>query len=529
MAYREVSMWEIRNVLERVGRGESKSAVERATGHTRKTVGRYVATAESLGWQPGQPVAEELAGEVYRRHRPRAGRGPGDSEVRLLEHQERIRAWLAPGAGEKRGLQLTKVHQLLGRQGVVVPYSSLHRFAVKYCGFNEHQRGTVRLEEVAAGRYAQVDFGRLGYVPGPDGARRLLWALIVVLAFSRHQFVFTSHSQKLPDVIEGLEAAWEFFGGVPELVIVDNMRAVVVKADRYDPVFQRTFEEYASYRGFVIDATRSADPKGKPIVERAVPYVRENFFRGEQWLHRDDVQEGAVRWCLETAGTRVHGTTRQRPLAVFENSEKDALKPLTLPRFDPPTWGEYKVHPDHHVNVGKALYSVPSEHIGKRVTVKSNSRLVRIYCNGELVKTHARQPPGGRATDYLDYPQEKSAYTMRDPQRLIGQAKQHGDELGRFMSRLLEGTFPWSKLRQAQMLMRLGGKYGWQRLDAACARANAFELSNVKRVEGILQQGLDRQAATAAEAAKEPGVKQPPPRFQRPAGAFTHQTGGEQP
>jgi hypothetical protein len=239
------------------------------------------------------------------------------------------------------------------------------------------------------------------------------------------------------------------------------------------------------------------------------------------------VQEGAVRWCLETAGTRVHGTTRQRPLAVFENGERDALKPLSGPQFDPPTWGEYKVHPDHHVNVGKALYSVPSEHIGKRVTVKSNSRLVRIYWNGELVKTHARQPPGGRATDHLDYPQEKSVYTMRDPQRLIRQAKQHGDELGRFMSRLLEGTFPWSKLRQAQMLMRLGGKYGWQRLDAACGRANAFELSNVKRVEGILQQGLDRQAATAEEAAKEPRVEQPPLRFQRPAGAFTHQTGGD--
>jgi hypothetical protein len=526
LAYREVSMWEILNVLERVGRGESKAAVSRVTGHTRKTIAGYVATAENLGWRPGEPVTEELAGVVYRRHRPRSDRGPGDSEALLFEHQELIREWLEPGPGEKRGLQLTKVHRKLEQQGVIVPYSSLHRFAVKHCSFNEYRRGTVRLEEVAPGQYAQVDFGRLGYVPGPAGrGQRLLWALIVVLAFSRHQFVYATHSQKLPDLIEGLEAAWEFFSGVPELLIIDNLKPAVVKADRYDPVFQRTFEEYASYRGFVIDATRGGDPKGKPIVERVVPYVRENFFRGEQWLGIDHVQREAVHWCLATAGTRVHGTTRQRPLAVFENIERGALKEFTLPRFDPPAWGEYKVHPDHHVNVAHALYSVPSEYKGKRVTVKSDSRLVRIYRNGELIKTHARQEPGGRSTDYGDYPREKTPYTMRDPERLIRQAQEWGPELGRFMSKLLAGPTPWAKLRQAQKLMRMGEKYGWQRVDAACDRANYFEIVNVKRVESILLQDLDKDTPTVEPVSS---VEQPPLRFQRPAGAFTHHTGGNQ-
>lgn len=523
MAYTEVAMWEILNVLQRVGRGESRSAIERLTGHTRKTIGRYVATAQSLGWSPGEPVSEELAAAVYRRHRPRGERGLGDTEAMLLERRERIREWLQPGGNEKRGLRLTKVHQKLQRLGVVVPYSSLHRFAVKHCGFNEQRRNTVRLDDCRPGQYAQVDFGRLGLVPA-DSGRKLLWALIVVLPFSRHQYVHVTHSQKLPDLIDGLEDAWEFFGGVPELVIIDNLKAAVTKADRYDPVFQRTFEEYALYRGFIIDAARSADPTGKPVVERGVPYVRESFFRGEQWLNRDHVQRDARRWCSLTAGTRIHGTTRQRPLAEFENSERELLQPLSQPRFDPPTWGEYKVHPDHHVNVGKALYSVATEHIGKRVWVRSDRRLVRIYRNGELIKTHPRQQPGGRSTDHNDYPREKSVYTMRDPQRLITRAAEQGVELGLFMSNLLAGPTPWARLRQAQMLMRLGDKYGWPRLEAACGRANAFELRNVKRVENILLQDLDQ----ANDAAQPPArrAEQPPLRFERPSSAFTHSPTG---
>lgn len=518
MAYREVAMFEILNVLERVGRGESKAAVSRATGYTRKTVAGYVATAVSLGWRPGVPPSEELAGEVYRLHRPRRDRGPGESEALLLGHRKRIRAWLEGDGNGERGLKLSKVHQKLAREGVLVPYSSLHRFAVKHCGFHEQRRRSVRLEESEPGLYAQVDFGRLGLVPAGEG-RRMLWGLIVVLASSRHQYVHVTHSQKLADLIDGLEDAWAFFGGVPELVIVDNLKAAVVKADRYDPVFQRTFEEYASYRGFVIDAARSRDPKGKPIVERAVPYVRENFFRGEAWLSREHVQREAIRWCLTTAGTRIHGTTRQRPLAAFENRERPALKPLTRQRFDPPSWSQHKVHPDHHVNVGKALYSLPTQHIGARVWVRSDRRLVRIYRDGTLIKTHPRQLPGGRSTDYGDYPSEKTAYAMRDPDRLIAAARAKGVEVGRFAGALLAGPTPWAKLRQAQKLLRLGDKYGWARLEAACQRANAFELRNVRRVEGILLQNLDAHAAPDAPAAP----RQPPPaRFQRPATSFNH-------
>jgi hypothetical protein len=227
-----------------------------------------------------------------------------------------------------------------------------------------------------------------------------------------------------------------------------------------------------------------------------------------------------VRWCLTVAGQRVHGTTQQRPFVVFEAVEKPALRPLAPERFDPPDWRQCIVHPDHHIQFGKALYSVPTRHVGKTVWVRGDSKLVRIYADHELVKTHPRQPPGGRSTDSHDYPEELAPYALRDPQRLVTEANRQGEHVGRFMEKLLAGIYPWARLRQGQKLLRLGNRYGHERLDAACRRALAFELLNVKRVETIVQHGL----GPSAEAPSSSGqlVLLPSSRFLRPAGSFTH-------
>jgi hypothetical protein len=510
-------MFEIKVVLERVGRGESRSEVERVTGHARKTIGRYVKRAEKLGWRPGLVVTDELAGAVARASGVARERGPGESELLLMPHLERIRGWLTPSPSEKRGLRLTKVQVLLAREGVRVPYSSLHRFAVAHCGFQDQRRVTVRLDDPPPGLYAQVDFGRLGLVPEGTGRRRLLWGLSVVLPCSRHQFLFVTFSQRLEDLIEGLEDAWVYFGGVASLVTLDNLKAAVVKADRYEPLFNRAFEAYARHRGFIIDATRVRDPRGKPHVERGIQYAQENFFRGEAWLSREHVQREAIRWCLETAGTRVHGTTRQRPLAVFENVEKATLQPLVADRYDPPCWSEHKVHPDHTIIVNQGTYTLPTCYIGRRITVESTRALVRFYSDHQLIRVRERVPPGGRCIDHDDYPREKSAYTMRDPERLIGQADEIGVATGAFTRALLAGPTPWARLRQAQALLRLASKYGHERVEAACERANAFELRNTKRVEGILLQDL-----RAPQVGPESAPAAAPARFARPNRTFRH-------
>ena len=260
-------------------------------------------------------------------------------------------------------------------------------------------------------------------------------------------------------------------------------------------------------------------PTGKPIVERAVPYVRDNFFRGESWMDLDHVQREAIRWCLQTAGTRIHGTTRKRPLAVFENVEREQLLPLTRERYDPPTWAECKVHPDHHINFAKALYSVPTRYIRQQVWVRADSGLVRIYADGSLIKTHPRQEPGGRSTDYDDYPAELTPYALRDPQRIIRQATELSSDIGRFMEQLLSGTLPWTKIRQAQKLLRLSKKYGEHRVASACRRALAFELINVRRVESILLKDLDQLELPIAQDAAVIPIET---RFLRSPRSFSH-------
>jgi len=523
MAYHEVAMWEILTVLERLHRRESKTAITRATGRSRSTVRRYERLARQLGWTPdGEPPTEALAADVSRRVHPARDRDSGEIEAELLPHLEQIRTWLTPAPTDKRGLRLTKVHQLLTRMGVVVPYSSLHRFAVKHCAFGARGHVTVRMAEVPPGDVAEIDFGRLGLVhDAATNRRRTLWALVVVLPASRHEYVHVTFEQTVAAVIEGLEDAWAAFGGVTRRVVLDNLRAAITKADRYDPIFQRTMEEYARHRGFILDPAPVRMPTGKPHVERAVPYVRENFFRGETWRDRGHVEEGVRVWVRDVAGQRIHGTTRRRPLELFEQVERSTLLPVVGERFDPPCWKRCTVHPDHHISFGKALYSVPTRFCRQRVWVRGDSRLVRIYADRELIKTHPTQPPGSRSTDHTDYPDTLTAYTRRDPQRLIRQAETHGVHIGRFAAELLAGVFPWAKLRQGQRLLRLGEKYGWPRLDGACQRALAFELLNVHRVERILR--LDLDAAPAADAAaSEVRIYPLRPRYARADTSFTH-------
>jgi transposase len=518
MAYQEYGMWEILDILKRRYRKESQGHIARATGRSTKTVRRYLRKAEKYGWTGDSPPDEALAQRVAAALSP--GPAPGENSVvakKLWPHRGDIQGWLEGPEGE-RGLQLTKIHQLLLRRDVDVAYTSLYRYVVAQFGFRGPKR-TVRRAEVAPGELAEVDFGRLGKIYDPETERnRFVWALIVTLGFSRHQYVHVGFSQKLEDLIDGLEQAWDFFDGVAERVVLDNLKQAVVRSDRYEPVFQRTFNEYAEHRGFVIDPAVVRHAQGKPIVERAVPYVRENFFRGEQWLDLAHIQRQALYWCLEIAGRRIHGTTRQRPVEVFEKTEREALRPLSGDRFDTPEWADgLKVHPDHHVMFAKALYSVPTHYLGKEVSVRGDSRLVRIFHKSKLIKTHPKKLPGQRSTDYDDYPDELQAYARRDPERMVQKASKVGPQTERFMRLLLSGTFPWSKLRQAQKLMRLAEKYGSARVESACQRALAFDLINVQRVQRIIQHAL----APQPEDDPATTVVQMPLRFLRSNDSFT--------
>lgn len=123
----------------------------------------------------------------------------------------------------------------------------------------------------------------------------------------------------------------------------------------------------------------------KPIVERAVPYVRDNFFAGENFISLEDGRDRAVCWCTDVAGKRIHGATRNIPAQVFEEVEKGSLKSYPDDRYDIPYWAVCKVHPDHHIKFKNSLYSIPTKFIGKSMEVKGDSALVKIYYKGSVI------------------------------------------------------------------------------------------------------------------------------------------------
>jgi len=207
---------EIREVLRLWLAGHSLREVTRLAGLDRKTVRRYVQATEAAGVSRGGgdgQLTEELLGAVVGVVRPDRPRGNGASWEAIAGQREQIAMWL------KQDLTLAKIHMLLGRRGVVVPYRTLHRFAVAEFGFGRRQP-TVRVADGKPGQEVQVDFGRLGLLPEPaTGRRRVAQGLIFTAVYSRHMFVYPTLRQTLEDVVAGFEAAWVFFGGVFAIVV----------------------------------------------------------------------------------------------------------------------------------------------------------------------------------------------------------------------------------------------------------------------------------------------------------------------
>ena len=528
MAYREVLRVEIAEVIRRWQSGISQRRISAGTGLSRATVRRYIEAAVEAGLARDGPAPSEeqltrLAGLSLAG--PRKVDTP--TEDILAPWAEQVYEWLTDDR-----LQLTRVHELLAARGCQVSYTSLRRF-IQRRGWQRRSPATVRMSQGAPGEVAEMDFGRLGLVvDSATGRRRVVWALIIVLAYSRHSFVWPTFSQKLVDVIEGLEAAWAFFGGVPSYLIIDNFPSAVAGPDPLHPRLTRGFLEYGQHRGFIADPARVRHPRDKPHVERGVPYVRERFFKGGEFMGLSEMRSAARRWCLDVAGQRVHGTTRKRPLVVFQEEERLALGEWDAEPYELADWRTAKVHPDHHIACQYALYSVPSALCppGQKVEIRLGSKLVRSYHRGRLIKVHLRQGRGGRATDPDDYPSELSAYTLRAPEQIKRSAASQGPAVAAYAERLFDGPLPWAKLRQGHKLIRLGERYSPERLDAACRRALSVDLIDVRRLERILVEALEQ------EAPQPDPPPLPPGRFARQGAVFAQANGrtaqsvqGEQP
>jgi transposase len=504
MAFREVRVHEVREVLRHWVTDEAiglRTIGERA-GVDRKTARRYVEAAAAAGLVRGGGVAQltdEFIGVVVQAVRPERAQGHGSAWESLLAVEELIRGWV------KDELQLTNIHGKLARRGVNVPYRTLHRFAVERCGFGR-RTATVRVADGDPGVECQIDFGRLGLMHDPvTGRRRALHALLFTAVYSRHMFVWLSFTQTLADVIDGCESAWRYFGGVFKVLVPDNLKPVVANADPVNPTFTAGWLDYAQARGFGTDPARVRSPKDKPRVERTVQYVRESFFRGETFTDLAEAQRRVEQWCATTAGMRVHGTTAQRPAEHFTAAEQGLLLPAPSTVYDVPVFAKPLVARDRHVEISRAIYSVPGELIGQRVDARADSRLVKIYSHGQLIKTHPRKPAGGRSTDETDYPAGQREYALRDVASLTSRAAAAGPSIGVYAARILDVPLPWTSMRAVYRLLGLTRSYGGAAVNAACARALELDVIDVRKISRMLEQATEQQPApTPARVVRGP-------------------------
>jgi len=498
VARRRMAMADIKEILVGWDVGESVSAIARRLGYTRVTVRKYVQAAEQVGLCRGGGRRQEVEWDrlaeaaIAQVTTPRA---PGSARCEVA----RYHAYLEPRIGT---VPLSVLHQRLrDEHGLRASWRTFHRYVRAQWSERLHPipRTTIRLNDPPPGEEAQVDFFFVGYWPegqGPTvGRRRKLYALLMTLSHSRHQFLYPCLAEDATAWLEGHLAALQFFGGAPRRVVPDNLTAGILKADRYDPRVNRAYGELARHYGFLVDPTRVQHPQDKAKVERGVPYARASFFAGRSWDSLVAMRADARAWCLQTAGMRQHGTTGEQPLLAFQQHELAALQPLPPQPWERATWTSAAVHSDCHVRAGHAWYSVPYRYVGQRLDVRLGERLVTIYDGVSLVATHLRRSHG-RATQLEHYPPAGQAFLRATPQARLEQARQLGPATGALVQALLE-PYTLTRLREVQAVLRLREHYPEDRLERACQRALEAGDGRYRTVRGILERALDTREPEA--------------------------------
>lgn len=490
MARRRFLVRDIAEILEHWQAGRSICAISRSLGVCRSTIRKYVYAAEARGYRQGDPTPPQGWKAFIAEVIPRPPDPSTRSIVfaRLLPYQEEIREALATTKPS------TIWQRLRDEKGVKVSLPSFYRYLSCYLADAWKKPCiTVRRDDPPPGEEAQIDFGYLGMWQDPlTGKRHKLWAFTLILSFSRHMFVRVVTRMDQQEWLMCHILAFQFFGGTPKRITPDNLKTGIIKADLYDPKFNQGYEELAHHYGIIIDPARSGKPRDKARIERVIPYIRDSFWSGRDFASLKETNRQAAQWCLKVAGIREHGTTHQQPLTLFRLAEEKELRILPMAPFEIVSWHRAKVALDCHIQVANTLYSVPYRYVGKTVDVKLGSRVVEIYLDYKLIKTHTRGDKGRRVTDWNDYPPEKAAFFQRTPEWYRHKASLIGAATREAVETLLK-EHAFHHLRQCQGILRLEDKYGRHRLEQACDRANAFGDPRYRTVKTILERELDKQ------------------------------------
>jgi transposase len=349
----------------------------------------------------------------------------------------------------------------------------------------------------AAGEVAQVDFGYVGKLFDPTtGRERKAWVFLMVLGHSRHMFARVVFDQKTETWLELHERAFEWFGGRVETVVPDNLKAAVVRAAfgiNEDVALNRSYRELAKHYGFKIDPAPPYQANKKGKVESGVKYVKNNFFKPRQFEDLEDANRRLEKWVLEIAGKRIHGTTVKKPLDVFEQEEKSALKPLPAKRFKPVVWKQVKIRQDCQFIFERRAYPVPWRNAGKQAWIKASARMLTAYVDDVAVASHERGKPVPPEVMDRYLPDHRAAYRHRSRDWWQAKADRMGTEVGQYIQEVFDSDDVLSQLRQVQAMVTLLEKHPRHRACAACVRAQFYGNHKYQGLKEILLKALDQQ------------------------------------
>ena len=389
-------MLDIREMIRRFRAGDADRRIARDLGASRKTVGKYREWAAAQDLLRGPlPDPATLQGRLATTL-PMAV--PPVTPSKVAVHHDRVVEL------RQRGVECRAIYaRLCEERGFGGSYASVYRYVRRL--EPRTPDACVRVETPPA-EEAQVDFGYAGRLRDPrTGEPRKTWAFVMTLSFSRHCYVEFVFDQTVDTWLRCHRHAFEWFTGIVRRVVIDNLKAAITHALVYDPIVQRAYRECAEHYGFLISPCRPRTPEHKGKVEQGgVHYVLRNFVAGREFADLSDANQRVRTWCRETAGQRIHGTTKEQPWVRFTTVEQMLLLPLPPTPYAVARWKQAKLHRDCHVIFDGAFYSAPHRLIGQTLWVRAAETSVTVFQGYEIVAVHPRAAqPGQRftVTDHL--------------------------------------------------------------------------------------------------------------------------------
>ncbi|MGH9929081.1 MAG: IS21 family transposase [Pyrinomonadaceae bacterium] len=331
---------------------------------------------------------------------------------------------------------------------------------------------------------------------------------VAVLGASNYTYAEATWTQGLADWIGSHTRTFSFIGGVPALVVPDNLLSAVSKACRYEPLLNTSYYQMLAHYGTAALPARPYKPRDKAKVEVAVQVVerwilarlRQQTFFSLQELNR------AIHYLLTALNQRPFKKLPGCRRSQFEALDQPALRPLPAQAYEYAEWRKARVNIDYHIEVERHYYSVPHSLLRREVDVRLSEKSVEIFLAGNRVAVHLRsQRQGSHSTNAEHMPKAHRAHLEWTPGRLLNWALQVGPHTRDLVKHLLwNRPHPEMGYRSCLGLLNLAKRFGRERLEAACERALLLGSPNRRSVVSLLEQGLDRSPLP------EPTVAQPP-------------------